>query len=1087
MQWLARVSVDRPVFTWVLALVLVVLGVASFGSLAVDRFPNIDIPMVTVISPYPGASPEQVESEVSDVLEESVNGISGIAELRSTSYEGLSVVFVQFELEKDVDVAAQEVRDRVDRVLARLPPGLDPPRVEKIDPDATPLLFVALRGPGTAQELTQFADDEVKARLEGKNGVGSVTILGGRERQIRVEVDPARLDAHGIAITDVGAAIARENLELPGGSVSQGERTFQVRVPGRVANADGFRDIPIATRDGYVVRVGDVATVTDGAEEAESIASLDGEPVILLAVTRQSGTNAIAVADALGAELDGIRGDLPAGYRLDVVRDESSFVRTSVHAVKEHLVLGALCAIAVVLVFLRSGRSTMIAALAIPVSIIGTFAAIAALGLTLNMITLLALTLAVGIVIDDAIVVMENVIRFLEERKLDPKRATLDATKEIGLAVLATTLSLVAVFLPVAFMGGIMGRFLGSFGITMSVAVMISLVVAFSLTPMLSARWLKRSGNHAARPHPEPGAAAELGASEEKARYRAWRNDATGIRLEDGFLERAYGKLLAFCMERRWVVGLAIVASLASMGVVGPRLATGFLPEDDEGRFEITVEAPQGTSLARTELVTERLARDIRALDEVEHTIMQAGAAEGGFTGRGSHEALLYVALVPEDRRDRSQADVMEVVRTQILPRYVEEYGLDLTLSKISPMGGSGALAAPIQYILRGPDLAELERYSSEMARTLAAQPGVSQASTTLREGRPELRVELDRARAAELGVPVASVAETLRILVGGLDVSELEIDGDRYDVHVRARAEDRRWAEDLDRYQVRAMNGALVPLSQIARVVESVGPAAIEHTARERSVMIYANTLPGASTAGLLQVLDRTAESLDMPAAYSTLLTGQAREFGKAATGFLTAIVLSIVFMYLVIAAQFESWLHPVTILSTLPLTVPFALISLLLFGQSLNVFSALGILVLFGIVKKNAILQVDHTLTLRREGFSRPDAIMLANRDRLRPILMTTIAFVAGMIPLMISGGAGSGFNRAIAGIVLGGQSLALLLTLVAVPVIYTWLDDLSRATARASAWLGAKLDRAAEAVRARVGVDAATESEGSADPAE
>lgn len=379
------------------------------------------------------------------------------------------------------------------------------------------------------------------------------------------------------------------------------------------------------------------------------------------------------------------------------------------------------------------------------------------------------------------------------------------------------------------------------------------------------------------------------------------------------------------------------------------------------------------------------------------------------------------------------------------MPRFVEQYGLGLTISKISPMGGSGAMAAPIQYILRGPNLAKLEEYSSAMAAALRAHPGVSQADTTFREGRPELRVELDRARAAELGVSVASVAEALRILVGGVDVSELEVGGDRFDVNVRARAEDRRWSEDLNRYQVRAMDGTLVPLAQVARVEESVGPAAIQHTARERSVMIYATIHPGASTARLLALLDSKAEALHMPPTYSTLLTGQAREFRKAAVAFLTAIVLSIVFMYLVIAAQFESWLHPVTILSALPLTVPFALLSLLIFRQSLNVFSALGVLVLFGIVKKNAILQVDHMLSLRREGFSRPDAVMLANRDRLRPILMTTIAFVAGMVPTMLSGGAGSGFNRAIAGIVLGGQSLALLLTLVAVPVIYTWLDDI------------------------------------------
>ncbi|MBC7172572.1 MAG: efflux RND transporter permease subunit, partial [Polyangiaceae bacterium] len=414
-------------------------------------------------------------------------------------------------------------------------------------------------------------------------------------------------------------------------------------------------------------------------------------------------------------------------------------------------------------------------------------------------------------------------------------------------------------------------------------------------------------------------------------------------------------------------------------------------------------------------------------LPEVEHTVTQVGAAEDDISGRGEHEALIYIGLTPAGERERTQDQVMQAVRTAVLPPLLEGSGVDATLSKVAAFGGSGAQAAPIQYMLRGPEFEKLEEYSAALADSLRAQPGVAQADTTLSEGRPELRVEIDRARAAELGISVAAVAEALRMLVGGYDASELEIDGNRYDVHVRARAEDRRVATSLARYKVRAANGQLIPLSQITRLEESVGPAAIQHTSRERSVMVYATTLPGASTASLLAHLDRTSESLGMPSTYSTALTGQAKEFGKAAAAFLTAIVLSIVFMYLVIAAQFESWLHPITILSALPLTVPYALISLLIFGQSLNVFSALGILVLFGIVKKNSILQVDHMLHLRKEGYSRADAVMLANRDRLRPIVMTTIAFVAGMVPLMLSSGVGSGMNKAIGGIVLGGQSLA------------------------------------------------------------
>jgi len=1041
-----RACVSRPVFTWVLSFALLVFGAFSFTSLSVDRFPNIDIPVVTVVTVYPGASPEQVETEVSDPVEEALSSIAGVSELRSTSFESLSVVRVMFELDKDGDVGAQEVRDRVNRILGQLPTDAETPRVEKIDPDAAPLIYVAVKGPGTPQELTEFAKENVKERLEGGKGIGAVRLYGGREREIRIEVDPARLDANELTVVDVQRALARENLELPGGTMTQGDKSVQVRVPGKVASSEEFSELPVAKRGGHVVTIGDVAEVVDGAVEPASYAVLNGQPVVLLAVTRQSGTNAIEVADGITAKIEEVRSGLPPGYSLDIVRDESAFVRTAVHAVQEHLILGALCAVVVVLLFLRSGRSTVIASLSIPFSIIATFAVLAALDLTLNLLTLLALTLAVGIVIDDAIVVLENVVRFLEERTEDPTKATLDATKDIALAVMATTLSLVAVFLPLAFIGGIMGRFLSSFGLAMTAAVLVSLLVAFTLTPMLCSRWLRRTGNHGGhRPHPAEGEDAPMTRAEEKRRFRAWRRGETGIDLEDTWLERGYVKLLAFCMERRWIVGAAIAMSLGSVFVVGPMIPGSFLPEDDESRFEITLDAPEGTSLGQTELITERISAQIRELPEVAATVVTVGSDEGDISGRGSHQASIYVALVPDDQRERSQFDVQDDVRDAIMPAFAKSDAIEYTIAPISAFGGSGPQSAPVQYVLRGPDLDKLDHYSSELAKAVRVVPGVAQADTTFRDPRPEVHVDIDRARAAELGVSVQDVAMALRVLVGGADVTTFEEEGDQFDVNLRAREQDRRTATDLDRYRVRNALGELVQLSQVASISKGEGPAAIERIGRGRSVLVYATLLPGASTNAILKALDDRAAELDMPATYSTTLTGQSREFKKAATSFLVAIILSFIFMYMIIAAQFESWLHPITILSSLPLTVPFALISLLIFRQSLNIFSALGLLVLFGIVKKNSILQVDHMLTLRREGFSRADAVMLANRDRLRPILMTTFAFVAGMLPLMFSGGPGSGTNRATAGIVLGGQTLALLLTLLATPAIYCWLDSL------------------------------------------
>ncbi|MCA9618952.1 MAG: efflux RND transporter permease subunit, partial [Myxococcales bacterium] len=737
------------------------------------------------------------------------------------------------------------------------------------------------------------------------------------------------------------------NLELPGGTLTQGDKSLQVRVPGRVENTAQFAELPVALRDGHVVTIGDVAEVVDDAVEPSSYAVLNGEPVILLAVTRQSGTNAIQVADGLTAKIEAIQSELPPGYDLEVVRDESAFVRTAVHAVQEHLILGALCAIVVVLLFLRSGRSTVIASLSIPFSIIATFAVLAALDLTLNLLTLLALTLAVGIVIDDAIVVLENVVRFLEERTEDPTKATLDATKEIALAVMATTLSLVAVFLPLAFIGGIMGRFLSSFGLAMTAAVLVSLLIAFTLTPMLCSRWLTRTGDHDVhRPHPPEGGAPEMGRDEEKRRFRAWRKGETEIDLDDGWLERGYVKLLAFVMERRWVVGAAIALSLGSIFVVGPMIPGSFLPEDDESRFEITVNAPVGTSLGQTELVVERISAQIRALPEVKATVVTVGSDEGDISGRGSHQASIYVSLVPDDTRDRNQFQVQDDIREKILPAFAKSDDVEYTLAPVSAFGGSGPQSAPVQYVLRGPDLDKLDEYSGKLAEAVRAVKGVAQADTTFRDPRPEVHVEIDRARAAELGVSVQDVAMALRVLVGGTDVTTFEQAGDQFDVQLRARERDRTTTSDLDRYRVRSQTGELVQLSQVAKISEGTGPAAIERLARGRSVLVYATLLPGASTNAILKALDDEAARLQMPSTYSTTLTGQSREFKRAATSFLVAIVLSFIFMYMIIAAQFESWIHPITILASLPMTVPFALLSLLIFRQSLNIFSALGLL---------------------------------------------------------------------------------------------------------------------------------------------
>ncbi len=1065
MQWLAAVCVRRPVFTWVLILALVVVGVASIRGLAVDRFPNIDFPVVLVTTVLPGASPEQVETEVSDKIEESINSISGLDELRSVSYEGLSVVIARFDLDKDTSVAAQEVRDRVNRILSLLPQGIQQPRVERNDPDAAPIMLVALTGSRAMRDITEYADKRVRRQIESLNGVGGVTVLGGRKRQVNITLSPARLQGYGLTVVDVQRALATQNVEVPGGDVDQGDRTLSLRVLGRVGSIQEMNDLVVAQRGGLSVRVRDVGRAEDSEAEPTSYAVQNNREVVILSVRKQSGMNTLAVIDALTERIGEIRPTLPPGFRLEIVRDEGEFIRNAVHAVEEHLVIGGILASLVVLLFLWNGRSTLIAALAIPTSIIATFALIKAMGLTLNIITLLALTLAVGIVIDDAIVVLENIFRFIDEKGMAPRRAAIMATREIGLAVLATTLSLIAVFLPVAFMGGIVGRFMKSFGFTMSFAIAVSLLVSFTLTPMLSSRWLKPSKGAGAVPNTEDNEEDEAIDAEwkdpapeprfaEKSAYREWRagtrhvpaefaagHEASGLYAA---VERVYLRALAFAMDHRWVVVIAMAVTFFSVVPLAKAVQKNFLPQDDESRFDVIVRAPEGTSLEQTRVIADRMAREIRTLSSVRLTVTTVGSPPGDPSGRGPNQAQIFVRLVEPTERAENQQDVMARVRTGILPQFAREH-LRTLVAPVNVFGGSGADSAAIQYVLRGPDLTKLAQYAQRMLEQVRNIPGVVDPDTTLVVGKPEITVRIQRARAADLGVSALDIASALRMLVGGLQVSTFNEGGDQYEVWVRATPEARDRIRAIEQVTIPTnMPGRSVRLADVVEFVESAGPSSIQRLGRQRMVTIYCNVVPGTSEAGVIAQFQAIREGLHMEPGFEADLAGRSKELGRAGQSFAIAFILSLVFMYLVLAAQFESWIHPITILISLPLSVPFAIFSLVVLRQSMNIFSTLGILVLFGIVKKNSILQVDHMRDLRRRGLARADAVILANRHRLRPILMTTVAFVAGMIPLAISTGAGSGTNRAMSSVVIGGQTLSLLLTLLATPVVYSLFDD-------------------------------------------
>jgi hydrophobic/amphiphilic exporter-1 (mainly G- bacteria), HAE1 family len=1019
MQWLASISVRRPVFATVIILVLVVVGIVGYRTLGVDKFPKIDFPLVTIVTPYQGASPTAVETDVTQKLEEAVNTVNGLDTLTSVSTEGVSLVIAQFELEIDPKVAAQDISEHIASVLRDLPPGVRP-EVRRADPDAAPVLVLSVKGkPGMkTHELTRFAEKQVKQRIERLKGVGQIVILGGQERQINVHLDPIRLAAAGVSALEVQRAIAAGNVNVPGGRIETGPVNTTLRVEGRAIEASQIGDIVVREIATHPVKVRDVADLEDSEEDADTSAVRNGIPAIALSVRKQSGTNTVAVVDAVTAAVKNLK--LPDGFSVDVVRDNSLQIRTSASQVLEHLVIGAFLAALVVLLFLGSLRSTIIAAIAIPVSIVSTFGLMMVAGFTLNLMTLLALALAVGIVIDDAIVVLENIYRFIDEKKMKPFPAAIHATKEIGLAVLATTLSLMAVFLPVAFMSGIVGRFLYSFGMTMAFAIFVSLIVAFTLTPMMASRLLP--------PPPAPGS----------ERRKSWLERGSDFIYRP--IARVYSGVLAFCLRRRWVVGLAILGSCATTVPMCKAVGGDFLPPNDEAQFEVYVQAPEGTTLESTTLIAERLARKIRNIPEVDSTLATVADSDQ----RQSNVGKVYARMTNPETRSRSQAVVMEQVRKEILPDVPP--GTRVAVQQVNDfsIGGQNAV---VSYVISGPDLDKLEIYGKKVLDDMKKVPGVVDLDSSLLDPVDEATVMPDLDRAAALGVDPSSITATLGVLIGGVEASTFEDRGDQYPVFLRAAERFRNDPNALALIAVPSQTLGQVPLSDVVKVGKGKAVSKITRQSRERAVTITMNVSPGYSESDIVAALDKTIKGLDMPPGYNAEPFGRSREMAKMQKAFLFAIFLAVAFMYLVLAAQFESWLYPLIIMMSLPLVVPFAVISLLLTGGSLNIFSMLGIIVLFAMVKKNAILQVDHANGLRRTGMPRTEAVLAASRDRLRPILMTTFAFVAGMLPLVTSQGIGAGFSKAMASVVVGGQTLSLLLTLVAIPVIYTWADDIAR----------------------------------------
>ncbi|MES1245794.1 MAG: efflux RND transporter permease subunit [Acidobacteriota bacterium] len=1048
MQKLAEICIRRPVFAAMIILALVVVGAASYTGLGVDRFPAVDLPTVGVRTVLPGASTEEVETEVSQRIEESVNTIEGIEEMRSVSSAGSSFVLLTFDLDRDIDVAAQDVRDRVSAVVRQLPEDTLPPSISKFNNDSTAVLVLSLSGNRPIKELTEVADKVVKVQIERAPGVGQVSIVGGLERAISVWVDPDRLAAYQIPITDVREALVRQNTDAPGGNVTGSSRELTLRTMGRLTTADDFDNLVVKTVNGQPVRIRDLGYAEDGTKEQRSVARLNGVPTVTLEVQRQSGANTVEVIEGVKAALGRVQQQIPPDLKVEVIKDQSRYIYAALHEINIHLVLGSILASLVVLAFMRSWRSTIIAAVAIPASVISTFGMMKALDFTLNSVTMLALVLMVGVVIDDAIVVLENIFRWVEEKKVPPFEAAKRATAEIGLPVLATTLSLVVIFVPVSFMSSISGRFLFQFGLTAAAAVLVSLLVSFTLTPMMSARLLRAedAAGHGGGHHDGDDSA----------------HSRTGFY---GRIDRLYERMLLFTMRHRRIAAAFCVLVMLSSILLVKLVKTEYIPSDvDESEFEVGVTAREGTSLGAMDEAVRAVEAELRQVPAIRTILSSTGS---GFIG-SVNQATIFVRIAPHEERRPSvtrflaglvrldplaafrgnytQRDVM----TDIRKRLAKFEDLRCSVRNIQSFNIGGG-SWDIDFSLRGPDLHALAAYAEQLREKSKELGGIVDADVTLKLEKPELQVDVDRARAADLGVQMTDVSNALRLMVGGDQEVSRFVDpavNDSYDVQLRLAEGTRNDAEAIGRLYVPSASGRLVRLDSLMTVKEAITASRIDRSDRQRQASLRASVAPGYAMSDRLEALQKAVDEMNLPAAYTTAITGKGRELARTYREFIFALLLSIIFMYMILASQFESTVHPLTILLSLPLSVPFALISLWATGNTLNLYSALGILVLFGVVKKNAILQIDHMNNLQAAGMSRDAAILQGNRDRLRPILMTTLALVAGMLPLALGTGPGAEERRAIAVVVIGGQTMSLLLTLLATPVFYSIFDDLRNA---------------------------------------
>jgi len=1027
---LSNVSIKRPIFAAVMMLALVTLGIFSYRRLAIDMFPDVEIPVVSIVTKYPGASPETVEREVSKRIEEAVNPISGVKHVTSTSRESVSTVIIEFKLEIKANEASEEARAKVSAIRGNLPQGIEEPIIQKLDFSAMPIVSLAVRSENLPpQQLTTLIEKKVKRRFENISGVGKVEVVGESKREVNVNINPFRLEALGMGVDEVMAGLQSENVNTPLGRLNRNGFEYPLRIAGKPRVVDLFKTMVIAQRNGRAVLLSEVADVTDGIEEQRSLAYVNGTQAIALNILKQSGANTVGTVDLVKKEIDRLQPELPPGTTIEMVRDGSIIIRDSVLDVQETLVLGGILTILIVFLFLNSWRSTVITGLTLPISVMSSFIVMNFLGMTLNVMTLMALSLAIGLLIDDAIVVRENIVRHLEHGQ-DHFEAAREGTNEIGLAVLATTLSIVAVFVPVAFMKGIIGRFFFHFGMTVTFAVLVSLFVSFTLDPMLSSRWVDPDIERKGKRHL---------VARTLDRFNDWF-DRTADR---------YRAVIAWALRHRKTTLLVAVLSLVGGLAAFTVLEKEFIPRYDQGELQINFKTSPDASIDESRGRVSAVLKSLKDIPEVKHTYSTIGAGDQGTV----RDAMVYVKLVDRKDRKRDQSTIQEDIRNrlQIIP------GILPSITEAGKMD----TRKPLLINIRGDDIGLLKQYAAALKEKIYQIPGIVDLEVTLEHDIPEYRLAVDRERALDAGVMTVHIARTVGTLIGGQAVTTYEDeDGDAVDVRVRLPLSLRQDLSHVKRLRLAVQkpgsSPTLIPLGELISYEMRPTPSEINRQDLNRQVVISGN-LDNLPLGTAMQKIGQAASTISMSPGYRLILSGEAETMTESFGYMGEALILAIIMVYLILAAQFESFIDPLSIMLSLPLSLLGMTGMLLLTGDTINIMSLIGLIMLMGLVTKNAILLVDFAKVLRSRGMDRTEAIITAGRTRLRPIMMTTLAMIFGMVPLALALGAGAEMRAPMARAVIGGLITSTFLTLLVVPVMYALLDDFAQWVRRR--WSGPK----------------------------